>query len=229
MSPIMPVAAAHVESTLEHLPPIVADMIRLQRLTAMRPGEVCIIRPVDIDRSGDVWIYRPFTHKTAHHGHARTVMIGPRGQEILLRYLVCDAQAYCFRPCDSEEKRRAQGHQDRRTPMSCGNKPGSNRKSQPAWSAGERYTTHSYGRAITRACDKAFPAPDDIKGDELAKWQSDHRWTPHRLRHSAATEIRSKFGLEEAQIILGHAQASVTQVYAERDLAKGLEVAAKIG
>jgi site-specific recombinase XerC len=65
----------------------------------------------------------------------------------------------------------------------------------------------------------------DGQKTELRQWQSDHHWCPNRLRHTAATEIRSKFGLEAAQIILGHAQANVTQVYAERDIAKGIEVA----
>ena len=37
------------------------------------------------------------------------------------------------------------------------------------------------------------------------------------------------YGLEAAQVILGHSQANITQVYAERDLAKGVEVAKLIG
>jgi integrase len=49
------------------------------------------------------------------------------------------------------------------------------------------------------------------------------------LRHTAATLIRKEFGLEAAQVILGHTAADVTQVYAERDLAKGLSVAKLIG
>lgn len=39
--PVMPVPDRTVELTLEHLCPTVADMIRVQRLTGMRPGEVC--------------------------------------------------------------------------------------------------------------------------------------------------------------------------------------------
>ncbi len=39
--------------------------------------------------------------------YAKTYFIGPQAQEVLLRHLARDAQAYCFRPCDSEEKRRA--------------------------------------------------------------------------------------------------------------------------
>jgi integrase len=55
------------------------------------------------------------------------------------------------------------------------------------------------------------------------------RWSPNQLRHTAATQIRREFGLEAAQVILGHSKADVTQVYAERDLAKGAEVARRIG
>lgn len=53
-TPIEPVDDALVEATLPHLPEVVADMVRLQRLTGMRPAEVCLLRPCDLDRSGDV-------------------------------------------------------------------------------------------------------------------------------------------------------------------------------
>lgn len=55
-APVMPVDDATVEATLVHMPQVIADMARIQRLTAMRGGEVVQIRPCDIDRSGDVWI-----------------------------------------------------------------------------------------------------------------------------------------------------------------------------
>ncbi len=141
------------------------------------------------------------------------MFFGPQAQGILLRYLARSAEEYCFQPRDSEAKRRAALSASRTTPLSCGNRPGSNRKKKPRRQAGRRYTTSSYGRAIHYACDKA--------GIE--------KWSPNRLRHSAATEVRSKFGLEAAQIFLGHRTADVTQVYAERDLAKGIEVARQIG
>jgi integrase len=112
-------------------------------------------------------------------------------------------------------------------------------KKKPKRTAGKHYTTASYRRAIHRACDLAFPHLDlgETKASELPPaqlaelraWQSSHRWSPNRLRHSAATEIRRQFGLEAAQVILGHAAADVTQVYAERDMLKGIEVARKIG
>ncbi len=55
------------------------------------------------------------------------------------------------------------------------------------------------------------------------------RWSPNQLRHSAATEIHSKFGLEAAQVVLGHSRANVTEIYAERDLAKAAEIAKQVG
>ena len=44
-----------------------------------------------------------------------------------------------------------------------------------------------------------------------------------------ATAIRSRFGLEAAQVALGHAQADVTQVYAERDAKLARNVMKQIG
>jgi len=212
-APILPIDESTVDATLPMMPAIPADMVRLQRLTGMRPAEVCQLRPCDVDRSGDVWKYTPRKHKTQHHGHKRDIFIGPKAQAVLLRYLARDSSAYCFRPCDSEAKRLVEQEANRKTPRSCGNVRGSNVKKKPKRKAGERYETDSYRRAIHRACDKAGVP----------------RWSPNRLRHSAATEIRKRFGLEAAQVTLGHASADITQVYAERDNTLAIEVAAKIG
>jgi integrase len=75
--PVAEVDEAVVLATLPHLSPQVAAMVRLQLLTAARPGEVCSMRPSEVDRSGDVWIYRPGSHKTQHHGRERVIVIGP--------------------------------------------------------------------------------------------------------------------------------------------------------
>jgi integrase len=45
------------------------------------------MRFCDIERTGDVWKYTPFTHKTKKRGHIRELPIGPRAQQILLPYL----------------------------------------------------------------------------------------------------------------------------------------------
>jgi integrase len=61
------------------------------------------------------------------------------------------------------------------------------------------------------------------------EWRERNCWSPNQLRHNAATEIRAKFGLEAAQMTLGHATADISQIYAERDLRKAAEVMAVVG
>jgi integrase len=64
---------------------------------------------------------------------------------------------------------------------------------------------------------------------EATAWRLSHRWSPNQLRHTAATEIRRRFGLEAVQVILGHSEAKVSEIYAERDAGKAREVAVLIG
>ena len=58
-SPVAPVADADVNAALPHLNRQVAAMVKLQAFTGMRPGEVCGLRPCDLDRDGEVWTFRP--------------------------------------------------------------------------------------------------------------------------------------------------------------------------
>jgi integrase len=139
-APILPVPSATVEATLSHLPEVVRDMVRFQQLTGCRPGEVCSLRPQDVDRTGDVWEYRPASHKTEHHGRQRVVFIGPQAQEVLSPYLVRDAAANCFSPAESERKRLGEKHAKRKTPLSCGNRPGTNRRRRRKRPPGDHYT-----------------------------------------------------------------------------------------
>src|SRR5690606_32527356 len=57
--PIEPVPGEDLEKTLPELGSVVRDMVELQLLTGARPGELCSLRPIDVDRSGEVWEYRP--------------------------------------------------------------------------------------------------------------------------------------------------------------------------
>ena len=54
-------------------------------------------------------------------------------------------------------------------------------------------------------------------------------WHPNQLRHNAATAIRAKYGIEQAGVILGHANIETTLIYAERDLEAAKRMAAEIG
>ncbi len=223
--PVEPVADEVVDATIPELPTIVADMVRLQRLTGARPEEITILRPMDLDRSGPVWEYRPGHHKTEHQGRQRVVMVGPKAQAVLMPYLLRPADSFCFSPIESEAKRREELHQQRKTPLSCGNRPGTNRRRKPRKEPGDHYDTASYRRAIHRAVARinAERRKQDPEAELLPKW------SPNRLRHTAATEVRRKYGLEAAQAVLGHAQADVTQLYAERDLDFARRVIGEVG
>jgi integrase len=123
---VLPVDRAVIDATLAQLGSVLADMVRVQLLTGMRPAEVCIVRPADIDRNGDVWEYRPSHHKLAWRENTdRVVFLGTEAQRILRPYLLRSATSYCFCPRES------------------------------AGRGGERYDTASYRRAIKRAAERA--------------------------------------------------------------------------
>lgn len=244
---VRPVSEALISPICPHVAPQVWAMIELQLLTGMRPGEVVLMQGLHLETTGKVWTYLPESHKTAHHGHSRRIFIGPRAQDVLKPFLKPDLNAYLFSPIEAEKKRRAVLTANRRTPLSCGNRPGTHRKPHPVRRPDKHYSVDSYRRAIERGCFKAFPPPSPLgraKGEthaqwkkrltakqleELSAWQREHRWHPHQLRHNAATRLRKEFGIEVARVILGHRSPLITEVYAELDDAKAIQVIQKIG
>jgi integrase len=220
--PVKPVDEVHVTATLPFLPPPLRVMIRLQLLTGMRPGEFCRMRACDIDQSGPVWLYRPTTHKNAWRGKDRVVAIGPQGK-LLLKPFLEDAEpaAFLFRPADAmahlwRERREARvskvqpSQEDRR-------------KEDPEVQPGERYITQSYGAAIVYAIKRANKIRRKADAEPIP------RWSPNQLRHAHGTTVRKQFGIEAAQTALGHETLVASQVYAERNLALAVKVAAEVG
>ncbi len=63
----------------------------------------------------------------------------------------------------------------------------------------------------------------------LCKRHGIPHWFPLQLRHTGLTLVRRAYGLEGSQVIAGHADADVTQVYAERDEALARKIAEEIG
>jgi integrase len=227
--------------------------VKFQLLTGCRPAEVCKVRPLDLDMSNpSCWIYRPGSdqgphgkHKTAHHGHDRLILIGPKAQEVLRPYLGTKLDACCFSPLVAEAKRSAKRRKERKTPMTPSQtkrRPKKNRKRLVQ----DRYEVTSYRNAIYRACDRACPPPAPLVRQEdetrkewrarltpeqkadLRAWQKEHRWHPNRLRHSRATELR-RHGLDVTKTILGHSKVETSQIYAEKDMQAAMELVAKIG
>jgi integrase len=210
--PIGPVSDADVDRILPHLNEHVRGMVQLQCLTGMRPGEVCGLRMRHVDTSGAVWFYSPPGHKTAHTGRRRTVAIGPRAQATLAPFLAAIGPEDCvFSPKRMWEDKRRRMRAARRTPI-CRAQT-NRRKAKPKRVPKDGYNTRSYQNAVRRACEKAGIVP----------------WHPNQIRHSLATKARKQFGLEAAQVLLGHSRADITQVYAERDEALAFRLATEIG
>jgi site-specific recombinase XerC len=70
---------------------------------------------------------------------------------------------------------------------------------------------------------------DEKQREAVRKWREDHRFHPHQIRHTFATEVRRQHGLEAAQVLLGHRQLSATQIYAEKDVEAARKIALKRG
>jgi integrase len=218
-------------------------------LTGCRPGEACAVRRADLDVSGPVWFYRPPHHKNAHRGKARVIAVGPRAQELLRPFFTSNPEDYLFSPRKAVEELRAERAAKRKTPRyeSHVRRNAAVRKTTPKRSPSECYDVQAYGTAIDRACDGAFPPPPPLakrsdetatgwtirltseQKEDLRRWQRRHRWSPNQLRHRYATAVRKAHGLEAAQVLLGHARADVTQIYAERNEELAASVAATIG
>jgi len=211
---VRPVSDADVDAIKSFVTGPVWALIQLQRLTGARGGELFKLRPSDLNMSGAVWTAECLEHKNAHRGQERTLYFGRRAQAVIRPFLAGrPTDAYLFRPCDAVLEHNEKRHAARETPMSCGNTPGSNRKRKPKRTARDHYTRDSYGRAIRRACKKAgIPS-----------------WHPHRLRHTRATELKRKFGIEAARVILGHKSPQTTELYAEQDTRTAVDVMRRIG
>jgi integrase len=221
--PVRPVDDSHVNATLPWLSRQVATMVQLQRLTGARPGELFSLKPGDIKRSDDVWTAEITEHKTSHLGKDRSLHFGPAAQQVLAPWLMRPETEYLFSPAEAEDERIKS--KPRKTPAGQGNVATGKRRKD----LGEIYNRGSYRRAINRAADRANSwAKGGVVIDSAARLIP--RWHPYQLRHNAATAIRKAFGLEAAQIALGHSSAAITDaVYAERDTGKIREIMRQIG
>lgn len=206
--PVPPVPWEHVEPVLAHVSPEIDSIIRLLWHTGARPGEILEMRTGDIDRSGDVWVYVPREHKTEHRGRQRRVYLGPKAQLILKRWLRADPDRYLFSPLEAE--RRRLGYRPRRR-------------------MGDRYTYRALWGAIQRAV-KRINAERQAKRDAGESNVKDMpEWAPNQLRHAKATEVRKQHGLEGTQVVLGHAHARISEIYAERDFELARRIALETG
>ena len=206
--PVKPVPEASIAKVRPYVSRQVWALIQLQLLTGARVGELVRLRPIDLDTSGDVWTATISDHKTAHHGSDRTIYFGPR----LSRSsgfscpdgrltLPCSALA---KPSGSvrSRPRPIDGPASGRHPV------------RPTAASAITTRPTAFGGAVHRACEAA----------------GIDQWSPHRLRHNAASRLRRDFGIDLAQTILGHRLGSaIKEIYAEANVAKAIEVIGKVG
>lgn len=211
---VLPVSDAHVHATMSRLPQTVADMVRVQLLTGMRSSEVCLLKPDYIDRTGEIWIYRPDKYKGEHlENYERFVPLGPKAQAILGKYLFREPHSFCFTPTQAEVERGRERENLR-----------------------PRYDKNSYRLAIQRAIQAVNRGIRNQCQSEFGDdWEKEYKkrqmpaWTPHQLRHSHGTMIRKEEGIESARAALGHKRLQTTEIYAEQDMQRAIEAARKYG
>ncbi len=198
--PVRPVDDATVAATVEHMMPNTADMVRVHRLTGMRPCELCALRWSMIDTARTPWVYRvpPEVNKNEWRGELgqpRVVLIGPKARAILERHKGGDD--FPFSPVRAVTERLEAARVKRVTPF-YGKAKARRAEVHVPRTLGGSWDAHAYGHTIRAACRRAgIPA-----------------WGANRLRHTFGTEVRRAFGLEAARAVLGHANgARITDMY----------------
>lgn len=181
--PIRPVGDHLVDAIQPHVSRQVWTMVELQRLTGMRPGEVVIMRTMDISTTGSIWEYRPDSHKTEHHGKDRVIFIGPKAQEILKPWLKTELTTYLFSPRESMAEHSAELRKARKTKVQPSQQ--NRRKKCPRRVPAEKYRVTGYALAIRRGCDRAFPHPtlSPLTSEGLSREQREqYRYLRRSLR-----------------------------------------------
>ena len=185
LPPVQAVADDVFEATIAKLPAVMADMLRVCRLTGSRPGEVCRITARHIDMRGDVWTYSPPRHKNAWRRHDRDIAIGPRAQAVLRAYIGNrPIDAYLFSPRESERLR--------------GRKPGRHHR--------DHYDNDQVCRAVARACEKhgiARWTPNRLRHSRLEEVRDsfglDHAQAVGGHKHARVTEIYATVNRRKAK------------------------------
>lgn len=138
-APVKPVPESFVEAVRPFVSRQVWAMIEIQRLSGMRPGEVCLMRSCDIDVTERIWLYTPESHKTEHHGKERMVYLGPQAQAVLRPWLRPELGANLFSPAEATAERKASLRSDRKIPVQPSQRDRSKRK--PERTPGDSYDT----------------------------------------------------------------------------------------
>jgi integrase len=179
-------------------------MVQIQGMTGMRPTEVCIMRVGDIDRSGDVWKYRPKDHKTEEYIGKKVVHLGKDEQVLIAPYLIGKTAGQAvFSPRTAMAERNAERRANRKSKITPSQAERNRQRAEKPVRYEEFYDASSYRKAIGHAIAKAKREGVVIP-----------HWTPYQLRHGAGTRAEKEHGLDAAQALLAHTSAQMTKRYA---------------
>ena len=196
--PVENVPWGMVEPILEHLMPPLRAAILLQWHAGLRPTEALRITRGQLDMTNEVWVYRMARHKGSWRGLERTVFLGPKCREILTPLLKVDPDAALISPVDAVLAMKQKKRRNRKTPITKQTRQRDRRATKKEPYVGDFYRMDAYRTAIQRACRQAgVPC-----------------WSPHRLRHSAATRIALAEGIAACKAVLGHTDIHTTERYA---------------
>ncbi len=201
---------------LPFCPPVIQDMMRVQFFCVMRPQDVCSMHRDGLDTSGDIWLYRPFTHKTQWRGKKLVKAVPKIAQEFLVHRLETET-GYLFDPEEArawgrEQARKTRG--ERKTKLfRCEQKRLEAKKSNRRCSG--CYSVGGYRTAIARATERAHEAKVPVIP-----------FSPNQIRHAAVTWIdENVVHPDAAQKLAGHDKATTTDIYKTRRPERLIELA----
>lgn len=186
---VAPVPEADLAKTIPCLGPNIREMVQVQLLCGCRAGEVCNLRPGEVDRTKPIWEWRPKEHKTAWRGHERLILLGPEAQKVLAPFLVGDPALPCFSPRVAyAHGREKHGRDDATAPT-------------------EKYSTWAYGRAIARACKRAgvpIWSPGQLRHNAATRFVDEFGW-------EIAAEL---LGHKDLKVTQGYAKMDIGKIIA---------------
>ena len=189
------VSEKEFRKVLKKANPVAGDMLRLIWLTAMRPYEVCDMRPYDIlTDDKECWLYIPGRdkspigdHKTARFGRIKVIPLTKAAQKVLKpRIKDFASKDYVFQPQEAVKDLERLIVKTR-----------------------DKYDHNTLCRACKRACERA-----DVK-----------EFVPYDLRRTVATGTRALLGKEAAKVLLGHAKTDTTDIYLLEEVQEAIKVA----
>ena len=209
-----------IRRTLPFLPPTLAAMVQVQRLTGMRPSEVCKMRIGNIDqtRDSELWYYTPGSHKTEAYIGKKVIPLGKPEQKLIAPYLEGKtAENAVFSPRTAMAERNVEKRAKRKTKISPSQAARNKTRASKPSRYSEFYNQYSYRQAIEYAIAKGNRQLPD--GEKIA------HWFPYQLRHSASTATELTHSDEDAQALLGHRSVNMTKRYTHTQLIRREELA----